>query len=255
MVVIRITNDTSTLNGSLAQLGETLASNITAKGVSASASDGLTTLANKVLQISGGGGGSTVLFEDSGVTGTKNDDFLCTKTSGNYTLTTDSTGTTFVCTGSDGFYIPNIDLHSYSDLEITWTFTYGTRYACHLSLLNSSKSYSNNMRWHNTGTSTPTTSWYIPSGQTSISHTLTSGDEMKLTLSNGTWSLYCEDELIGTATPNYDVYYIGLTSADGNRPFGYKDLVIKDNNGGGSDCSQYTTQINNAITYINGSGS
>ena len=111
------------------------------------------------------------------------------------------------------------------------------------------------MRWHNAGTSTPTTSWYAPSGQTSISHTLTSGDEMKLTLSNGTWSLYCEDELIGTATPNYDVYYIGLTSADGNRPFGYKDLVIKDNNGGGSDCSQYQTQIENAIEYINGSGS
>ena len=82
------------------------------------------------------------------------------------------------------------------------------------------------MRWHNAGTSTPTTSWYAPSGQTSISHTLTSGDEMKLTLSNGTWSLYCEDELIGTATPNYDVYYIGLTSADNNRPFGYKELKI-----------------------------
>ena len=44
-------------------MGETLATNITAKGVSASASDGLTTLANKVLQITGGGG-STTLFED-----------------------------------------------------------------------------------------------------------------------------------------------------------------------------------------------
>ena len=44
-------NDTTTLNGALAELGETLATNISAKGVSASASDGLTTLANKINQI------------------------------------------------------------------------------------------------------------------------------------------------------------------------------------------------------------
>ena len=42
----------NTLNGSLEILGETLATNISSKGVSASASDGLTTLANKVLDIS-----------------------------------------------------------------------------------------------------------------------------------------------------------------------------------------------------------
>ena len=41
----------NTLNGSLEILGETLATNISSKGVSASASDGLTTLANKVLDI------------------------------------------------------------------------------------------------------------------------------------------------------------------------------------------------------------
>lgn len=60
-----MTNDTTTLNGALSELGETLASNITSKGVSASASDGLTTLANKVLQITGGGG-STVIFDEDG---------------------------------------------------------------------------------------------------------------------------------------------------------------------------------------------
>ena len=46
-----MTNDTTTLNGALSELGETMATNITAKGVSASASDGLTTLAGKILQI------------------------------------------------------------------------------------------------------------------------------------------------------------------------------------------------------------
>jgi len=50
-VVIKITNDITTLNGSLSQLGETLATNITAKGVSASANDGLTTLATKIMNI------------------------------------------------------------------------------------------------------------------------------------------------------------------------------------------------------------
>lgn len=46
-----MTNDTTTLNGALSELGETLASNLTAKGVTASANDGLTTLANKINQI------------------------------------------------------------------------------------------------------------------------------------------------------------------------------------------------------------
>lgn len=41
----------------LESLGQTMATNITAKGVSASASDGLTTLAGKISQIQTGGGG------------------------------------------------------------------------------------------------------------------------------------------------------------------------------------------------------
>lgn len=44
-------NDTTTLNGALTELGETLATNLNNKGVSASASDGLTTLAGKINQI------------------------------------------------------------------------------------------------------------------------------------------------------------------------------------------------------------
>ena len=48
-------NDTTTLNGALTELGETIADNLTSMGVTASANDGLTTLANKVLQISNSG--------------------------------------------------------------------------------------------------------------------------------------------------------------------------------------------------------
>lgn len=52
-----MTNDTSTLNGALQELGETMAANLVAQGVTgASASDGLTTLADKILDIQTGGG-------------------------------------------------------------------------------------------------------------------------------------------------------------------------------------------------------
>ena len=51
-----MTNDTTTLDGALQELGELMATNLTTQGVTASASDGLTTLANKILDIQGGGG-------------------------------------------------------------------------------------------------------------------------------------------------------------------------------------------------------
>lgn len=63
-------NDTSTLNGSLTELGEKMAINLTAKGVTASANDGLTTLAGKISQIqTGSGGGSSNVVQGSFTTG------------------------------------------------------------------------------------------------------------------------------------------------------------------------------------------
>lgn len=51
-----MTNDTTTLNGALAELGELMADNLVTMGVSdADASDGLTTLANKILDVPQGG--------------------------------------------------------------------------------------------------------------------------------------------------------------------------------------------------------
>ena len=47
-------NDTNTLNGALMELGSLMAQNLTTQGlIGVSASDGLTTLAGKILQISG----------------------------------------------------------------------------------------------------------------------------------------------------------------------------------------------------------
>ena len=52
------------------ELGETMAANLTSKGVTASANDGLTTLAGKILDIQTGGGGSCyhVNFTDNSLT-------------------------------------------------------------------------------------------------------------------------------------------------------------------------------------------
>lgn len=64
-------NDTSTLNGSLTELGEKMATNLTTKGVTANAADGLTTLAGKILSIQTGssGGGVTNVVQGTFTTG------------------------------------------------------------------------------------------------------------------------------------------------------------------------------------------
>ena len=60
-----MTNDITTLNGALTELGETLAENLETMGVTASASDGLSTLANAVLDIEQGGGGQEIVSFDN----------------------------------------------------------------------------------------------------------------------------------------------------------------------------------------------
>ncbi len=63
-------NDTNTLGGALSELGETMAANLVTKGVTgASASDGLTTLAGKILNVPSGGGGCTRMVTGSFTTG------------------------------------------------------------------------------------------------------------------------------------------------------------------------------------------
>lgn len=57
------------LMSELETLGQTMATNISNKGVSASASDGLTTLAGKIAQIQTGGGGSSNVVTGTFTTG------------------------------------------------------------------------------------------------------------------------------------------------------------------------------------------
>lgn len=54
--MVKMSNDTNTLTGALLELGEKMANNLQTQGVTASASDGLSTLADKILDIQGGGG-------------------------------------------------------------------------------------------------------------------------------------------------------------------------------------------------------
>ena len=55
-----MTNDTSTLNGALRELGETMAANLTTQGVPSTYDEGLTTLAGKILDITPGPGPTPV---------------------------------------------------------------------------------------------------------------------------------------------------------------------------------------------------
>ena len=60
-------NDINTLNGALMELGSLMAQNLTTQGlIGVSASDGLTTLANKILQISGDTPTTIVIFDEDG---------------------------------------------------------------------------------------------------------------------------------------------------------------------------------------------
>ena len=62
-------NDVNTLNGALAELGELMADNLVSQGVTgASASDGLTTLANKILDIQTGGSCYHIEFSEDSYT-------------------------------------------------------------------------------------------------------------------------------------------------------------------------------------------
>jgi len=124
-----MTNDISTLNGALTELGETMASNITSKGVTASASDGLTTLADKILNIAEDDI-ITITANRPYITSTEKTDLIVHLTDGlgqplsNKSVTvTDGTNTYNGTTNTDGnFTIYNVSISA----DTTFTATYGT---------------------------------------------------------------------------------------------------------------------------------
>ena len=265
-------NDTTTLNGALSELGETMAANITTKGVSASASDGLTTLAGKILQISGDTPTpSTVLFEDDcSVDNTSDYGSSIPLRNGSSTLAYNSGEYYTITNNSSGAesFIPITDL---TGLTGDFTFEYDSYVqqnggSSGLVIYNSSTAWikltddadSQKRLWYgyNDG-SFHETAFY--SSETTyqkwVHYKYTVQDNifsMIVTYNDNVLALYTAP--IGFTRDS--TTKIGLDSEWAyNTVTRYKNIVVKTIGGGGSDCSQYQTEINNAITYINGSGS
>lgn len=322
-------NDTTTLNGALAELGETMATNITAKGVSASASDGLTTLAGKILQISGGGGSSITLSSNKNIlsyydsesatltatyqtgatmelynanTMTKIGNFTET-TSGTYTYTYNSNGdgdiylvakvgsTTsdpvtiedciFYGINTNAFTIPSNTTFTSDGTKITATtstsgekivsskhafnqndnFEYEVEVAAIGSVQSVAVVWDNTAHWGGQSNNSNKAFANLTGSDSQVSHTFAVGDKYKVIRDNGTTSVYINDTLITSASVSYNSTFTVGFYINPSRTQYYKNIKIKLVNGvtppsptPTSDCSQYTTQISNAIEYINGSG-
>lgn len=272
-------NDITTLNGSLMELGETLATNITAKGVSASASDGLTTLANKVLQISGGGGGTTVLIDDDCSTTPSSSDYGTSKrmTDGQAStcqLTYDSTNQCYKLTGSGNNIsgLPVIALNSKDDvtLRVKFKLSNANNY-CQL-ILAVTPDLSNNTAFYGVRQMNGTFQHFYDYGNgggnasdsTSISNITSQWHylELKRSGTDLTCKIY-DDSMSSLASfsktiPSWnDCYYLIGRNTENTSYYALIDEVYAEQEGGTptNPCEQYQTEINNAIEYINGSGS
>ena len=265
-------NDTTTLNGALSELGETLATNITAKGVSASASDGLTTLANKVLQISGDTPTPTptVLFED---------DCSVDNTSDYGSSIPLRNGSSTLAYNSDGYYtITNNSSQAESFIPITdltgLTQDFTLEYDSYVEQVGGSSGlviYNSSTNWIKlTDDSDSAKKYWYGYNDGSFHETAFYGTETsyqkwvhyKYTVQDGVFTMtvtYNDNQIaFYTAQIHFTMdssTQIGLDCEwQRNTVTRYKNIIVK-TLGSGSDCTQYQTQISNAIEYINGSGS
>ena len=255
----------------MSELGETLAANITTKGVSASASDGLTTLANKVLQISGDTPTpSTVLFEDDcSVDNTSDYGSSIPLRNGSSTLAYNSNEYYTITNNSSQAesFIPITDLTG-----LTQDFT--LEYDSYVEQVGGSSGlviYNSSTAWVKlTDDADSSRKYWYGYNDGSFHETAFYGTETsyqkwvhyKYTVEGNVFSMEVSynDNIISSYTCQ-----IGFTRGSAtqygldcewqrNTVTRYKNIVVK-TIGGGSDCTQYQTQIADAITYINGSGS
>ena len=269
------------LMSELEDLGELMATNITTKGVSASASDGLTTLAGKILQISGDTPTPTptTLFEDDCTTDKTNQystNVRIGSTTNNATLTFDNTETAYytsITSSHDswfGWVIPNI--RGEDSIKITCKVKLASTSAynqfligCADNIAQSSSSGTYDMYrirgdnkadyLHNSGNevsgsskSTSVVNSYVyvvfeKDGNTITGTTLNSSDTVL--------STYTYSNVNSYSNP----YFFILLNSNQTANHWYLKEIKVETLGSGCDCSQYTEQINNAIEYINGSGS
>ena len=122
--------DTNTLNGALEQLGITMADNLVAQGVTASANDGLTTLAGKILDIQTGGSCYHIEFSEASYTAIGGSATLEIYLQENYAP---KSGATVTVTGSDGSVYNGITnsqgLAEITVSNITGTVTFTASYS------------------------------------------------------------------------------------------------------------------------------
>ena len=258
------------LMSELEDLGELMATNITTKGVSASASDGLTTLAGKILQISGDTPTPTptVLFEDDCSTD-RSSEYSAVNISGFSTpsivynsdgyYTINSSGS-----GNKGLYIGNLsDLQDFKmTMKLNRIATSGNR-QCGFGLTDTSnyiigrlESTNNSM---NVYSQTNSTNVFI-----SVSQSISNGSwyTLQLIKEGNDYTINCYDAegtLLNTGTgtnttfDNVSTKPFLFLAWDSSKEFRIKDIMVE-TLGGDTPCSQYQQQIADAIEYINGDG-
>ena len=271
------TDTPTTLNGALELLGETMAENLTTMGlIGVSASDGLTTLANDILLIQGGGG-STTIFEDacSSATGLTNygTSVVVRGTNASATIEYDSTENAYKISGTGNYFagIPIDPLKDVDNFKITaemkcsqnsgdcqigfytrdYTDTTKQAYSTHL--LGDAR-----YRWFYV---TPSANGSYQAINTSSAHYssytkmewIVEGTSIKMNIYDS------NDDVAYTITKDtvtYDKHEFGfwIDTERGTSYACYVKNIKAESLGGGSDCTQYQTQINNAIEYINGDG-
>ena len=246
-----------------------MATNITAKGVSASASDGLTTLAGKILQISGDTPTPTptVLFEDDCDSSTGLSSYgqivpISSSTTTSYLEYNSTQNAYYVHANGDWGVIPITILNGEDDFKITGEFktagssnTYqgGFGFRAQNTTDNiifrmygsSCNSVINDSSQQSIGSVTAYSNWYK-------FEVTKEGQDFEVTVTE-----VSTGNTVGTLTrsTSFDTYYVGFMTVAGSSYGSYVRNVKAESLGGGSDCSSYQTQISNAIAYINGSGS
>lgn len=180
-----MTNDTTTLNGALQELGETMAANLVAQGVTgASASDGLTTLAAKILDIQTGSSCYHIEFSESSYAATGGSATLELTLQQNYEPLANATVTV---TGSDSSLYTGIT-NSAGKAEITVSVSSTTTFTC---------SYSNV-----SDTCTVIVSTFIYSSD------MTSDDGNWVRTGGSATITYNSSGLLVEGTNNTDTYYL-----------------------------------------------
>ena len=222
-----------------------MAANLTTQGVSSTSSEGLTTLAGKILDIQGGGGGGETIIYQHSMT---SDDTYWVASGGNRTITYSSDGCNVTGTAtSDGFYkLDESKVTIPSEFTCEFEITEATQGAY---------SESTDFVVGNISIRKQSNSLYIGqlTGGTNYTGTFPSYPVSIKVEFGATAKVYVGGTQVGSWTGDYQ--YIGYKTYS-QRSMTVKNVkVYTGEGGGGSDCSQYQTEISNAIEYINGSGS